>query len=231
MSELGIPIDCVSGCSFGALAGGMYAMTAADPTSLKGVIERVMGHMFSTRGMMMDINYPRTAMFTGRYLNTVLQQIFARRRCEDLLIPFACTSTDIQNFDAKTHKEGALWRIVRASMSLVGFVPPLPHHETRAEDGQICYSLLVDGGYTNQYPTEELRNLGAGTVVCVQACPEYDPISTAYGDRVLGGTISLLRLLRIKWRWYEGPDPPAQSEIQERLMYLPDWLKGDPDAL
>merc|ERR1719399_406543 len=132
-----------------------------------------------------------------------------------MLVPFACTSTDILNFAAKSHFEGPLWRVVRASMSLVGLVPPLPHQESRPEDGQVCSSLLVDGGYTNQYPTEELRQLGVGTVICVCACPDFEPVSSDYGDAVQGGWIALLRFLGIHWRWYKGPDPPPQSEIQE----------------
>merc|ERR1712190_165627 len=176
---------------------------------------------------MADLNFPRTAYFTGAFLNYVLQHTFARRRCEDMLVPFVCTSTDISNFKAKSHFEGPLWRICRASMSLVGFVPPLPHME-RGPDGEgPRNSLLVDGGYTNQYPTEELRQMGAGVVISVRVCPDFDPVSTDYGDKVNGGLISLLRLLGIKWRWFQGPDPPAQAEIQERLMFLPDAMAID----
>jgi len=226
MEELGIPIDVVSGTSFGALTGAIYSMTAAEPGSMMRVVEKVMGTSFTTRGMLADFNFPRTACFTGQYLNNVLQRTFARRRCEDMLVPFVCTSTDILNFEAKSHREGPLWRIIRASMSLVGFVPPLPHQEHCTETNQDVSSLLVDGGYTNLFPTEDLRQLGARTVICVKACPDFEAVSTDYGDSVRGGAISALRRLGIPWRWYKGPDPPNQGEIQERLMYLPDMMKG-----
>lgn len=36
------------------------------------------------------------------------KDIFARRRCEDLLIPFSCTSTDIVQFEEKA---GICWRL------------------------------------------------------------------------------------------------------------------------
>jgi lysophospholipid hydrolase len=180
--------------------------------------------------MLADLNFPRTAYFTGSFLNKVLQYTFAGRRCEDLLVPFVCTSTDILNFRARSHSEGPLWRVIRASMSLVGFVPPLPFQEIRAEDGCIQSSLLVDGGYTNQYPADQLRQLGVGTVICVRACPDFEPVSTDYGDSVLGGAVALFRRLRVPWRWYEGPDPPSQAEIQERLMFLPDAMRGAADA-
>merc|ERR1719336_1136155 len=122
--------------------------------------------------MLMDLNFPRTAYSTGNYINSLLKDTFARRRCEDLLVPFMCTSTDIVQFDDKIHREGALWRIVRASMSLVGFVPPLPFQQKRPEGG-VSSSLLVDGGYVNQYPIEALKEQGAGVVICVVACPDH----------------------------------------------------------
>merc|ERR1719296_272138 len=129
----------------------------------------------------MDFNYPRTSMFTGHFLNGILKYTFARRRCEDLLVRFACTSTDIGNFSARVHWEGPLWRIVRASMSLVGFVPPLPYQG----------SLLVDGGYSNQYPVECLKENGAGVVICAAACADFGPLNTSYGDTLWGGTTAL----------------------------------------
>lgn len=42
MQELGIPIDVVSGTSFGALAAAMYAISAPEPSSLSRVVKRVM---------------------------------------------------------------------------------------------------------------------------------------------------------------------------------------------
>lgn len=224
LEELGIPVDVVSGTSFGALVGAMYSMSAPEPGSLDRLVKRVMDTQFSTRKMLMDLNFPRTSYFTGAYLNNSLKETFARRRCEDLLLPFACTSTDIVQFESKIHREGPLWRIVRASMSLVGFVPPLPHQERRAEDGSVCSSLLVDGGYVNQYPIEVLKEYGAGVVICVVACPDYGPVCTDYGDAVQGGLVTLRKTCGCRRRW-TGPDPPSHAEIQERLMFLVESMK------
>lgn len=171
----------------------------------------------------MDLNFPRTSYFTGTYINWLLKDAFARRRCEDLLVPFMCTSTDIVHFDEKTHREGPLWRVVRASMSLVGFLPPLPFQERRVKDGTLCSSLLVDGGYSNQYPIEVLKQHGAGCVICVVASPDYGPVCTDYGDVVRGGLVSLRRMFSFGQR--PNRDPPSQAEIQERLMFLVDCMK------
>jgi len=226
MQELGIPIDVVSGTSFGALAAAMYAISAPEPSSLSRVVKRVMTTQFSTRKLLMDLTFPRTANFTGAFLNAMLKDIFARRRCEDLLIPFSCTSTDIVQFEEKVHRDGPLWRVVRASMSLVGIAPPLPHQE-RKEDGKVSTTLLVDGGYSNQYPIEVLKEHGAGTVICVECCPDYSPVCTDYGDAVWGGLVTLKRRLMCCRRNIanQDRDPPTQAEIQERLMYLVEALK------
>ncbi len=51
-----------------------------------------------------------------------------------------------------------MWRLVRASMSIVGMVPPV------MEDGE----LLVDGGYLNNIPVDVMRGLGVGTGGCLR---------------------------------------------------------------
>jgi len=223
LEEMGIPVDVVSGTSFGALAGAMYCESAPKKGSLKRYVQRVMGSTFSQTKMMLDLNFPRTAYFSGAFLNCVLKQTFGKRRCEDLLVPFACTSTDIVAFQSKLHHEGPLWRICRASMSLVGFVPPLPFAEKRSADGHVTETLLVDGGYSNQYPIEVLKEHGAGTVICVVACADFDSVNTSYGDSVNGGAISLGRFFGCRRR--VPKDPLTQAEIQERLMFLVENMK------
>lgn len=47
---------------------------------------------------------------------------------------------------------GSLWRYVRASMSLSGYLPPL----CDPKDGH----LLMDGGYINNLPGENVRRGG-----------------------------------------------------------------------
>lgn len=52
--------------------------------------------------------------------------------------------TYIQIASAISHNKGSLWRFVRASMSLSGYMPPL----CDPKDGH----LLLDGGYVNNLP-------------------------------------------------------------------------------
>ena len=63
---------------------------------------------------------------------------------QDLWIPYFCVTTDITESKMRVHNSGSLWRYVRASMSLSGYMPPL----CDPVDGH----LLLDGGYVNNLP-------------------------------------------------------------------------------
>lgn len=57
---------------------------------------------------------------------------------EDLWLPFFCVTTDISSLNIRVHSVGSLWRYVRASMTLSGYLPPI--------GDPIDGHLLVDGG-------------------------------------------------------------------------------------
>lgn len=228
MRELNLPIDVVSGTSFGALVGGMYAATALeDDDAFYKLVERVLGKEFSITGMLMDFTWPRTSKFTGAYINKLVRSACSPLRVEDLPIPFSCTSTDIYNLESAVHRKGPLWRVVRASMSLVGLVPPLPHTENK-NDPYLPEKdrLLVDGGYTNNFPVEELRDRGAGVVIKIEVSGSYLPMNYKYGDTVQGCRMMLQKRFRCS-KLHAHEQPPIQNVIEERLIFLCDKLKDD----
>ena len=147
-------------------------------------------------------------------MNFALLNIFERVHIEDLWIPFFCTSTDICRFEERVHTEGLLWRYIRASMSLVGFVPPMCDHD----------SLLVDGGYANNYPVVHAPKFGGGLIIKVIVAGNYDPLWTGFGE-TLSGWWELFRwLTSICWRRSHFPAPTIK-DIQERLMFFSDCAK------
>ena len=60
-------------------------------------------------------------------------------------------TTNLSKGEPTYHEAGTLWRLVRASMTIVGLVPPV------YEDGD----LLVDGGYLNNMPVDVMHSMGA----------------------------------------------------------------------
>jgi lysophospholipid hydrolase len=75
--------------------------------------------------------------------------VFAERMIEDLWIPYFCVSTDISSSVMRVHAHGSLWRYVRASMTLAGYLPAI----CDPQDGH----HLLDGGYINNLPVDVVR--------------------------------------------------------------------------
>ena len=59
----------------------------------------------------------------------------------------SCRSTNVTDDRLEVHTAGPLWRYVRASMGLLGLLPPFFDHGR----------LLIDGGYTDNIPVEVMR--------------------------------------------------------------------------
>jgi predicted acylesterase/phospholipase RssA len=84
--------------------------------------------------------------------------------CGDALIEntwktFFCVSGG----EATVHKEGYLWRALRASAAIPGLVPPM------VADGQ----LFVDGGIINNFPASVLSSMLRGPVVGVDVTSDW----------------------------------------------------------
>ena len=93
-----------------------------------------------------DLTYPIMAMFTGNGLNNEIRTILGDKQIEDLWIPYFCITTDLSASRMRVHSFGSLWRYVRGSMTLTGYLPPI----CDPVDGH----YLVDGGYINNLPAD-----------------------------------------------------------------------------
>ncbi|KAJ1935235.1 phosphatidylcholine and lysophosphatidylcholine phospholipase, partial [Kickxella alabastrina] len=106
----------------------------------------------------------------------------------------------------EVHTTGLLWRVVRASMSLGGFVPPLCD-----ERGD----LLVDGGYLDNLPVSVMKTeLGADMIFAIDIAGENDTSPVRYGASVSGFWVLLNHLNPLRSYWI-----PTLSEVQSRLTY------------
>eukprot|EP00795_Rhopilema_esculentum_P010763 gene10763-19552_t len=207
LEEAGIPIDMVGGTSMGAFIGALYA---EDASSFK-LIQRSRSTakiMSSITAKLFDLTYPHTSLFSGKSFNKEISDTFGERLMEDMLLPYFCITTDITNSRMRVHQTGSIWRYVRASMSLAGYLPPL----CDPTDG----NLLLDGGYVNNLPADIMRSLGAETIIAVDVGSVYEPRQTNYGDSLSGWW-----LLWNKWNPFTSTVKiPDMQEIQSRLAYV-----------
>ncbi|XP_030755536.1 neuropathy target esterase sws isoform X3 [Sitophilus oryzae] len=150
IQEAGIPIDMIGGVSIGALMGSLWC----QERNITIVIQKAREwskKMTQWWRQILDLTYPVTSMFSGKDFNKTIRGTLGETYIEDLWIPFFTITTDITASCMRIHTHGSLWRYVRASMSLSGYMPPLcdPH------DGH----LLLDGGYINNLPDLSIPRL------------------------------------------------------------------------
>ncbi|KAI5184990.1 lysophospholipid hydrolase [Nematocida homosporus] len=202
LEEAGIPIDAVGGTSMGAFVGALYAIGCnnAEVFSRAKKFARLFGSIWH---IVMDLTYPICSMFSGKTFNWVLTRIFKKRKIEDLWLPYYCVTTDILKIEERVHKFGLLWRYVRASMSLSGYLPPLCDRD----------SFLLDGGYVNNVPADAMRSMGIRNIIAVDVGSEVDSNYYNYGDSLNGFYILFQKLFGTK-RFL------SLTEIQYRLSYI-----------
>jgi len=124
LEELGIPVDFVAGTSIGAYMGAIYAMKC-DTLLLHQILSQFVTDMSSTWKKISDLTLPVTSYFHGVGFNRGIVRTFGATRIEDLWLPYFCMTTDLTDSVEIAHRNGSLWRYVRASMTLVNFLPPL----------------------------------------------------------------------------------------------------------
>lgn len=205
--EAGIPIDMVGGVSIGALVGALWCQEV-NVTTLVQKGRHWSKRMTSPWRQLWDLTYPITAWFTGAAFNETIYDLFGDRQIEDLWLPYFTVTTDITSSCMRIHRHGSLWRFIRASMSLSGYMPPM----CDPVDGH----LLLDGGYVNNLPADIMREMGAETIIAVDVGSQDDTDLTNYGDCLSGWW-----LLFKRWNPISNTVKiPSLPEIQSRLAYV-----------
>uniref|UniRef100_A0A3P9JKF6 Patatin-like phospholipase domain containing 6 n=1 Tax=Oryzias latipes TaxID=8090 RepID=A0A3P9JKF6_ORYLA len=207
MEEAGIPIDIVGGTSIGSFIGALYAEERSAVRTKQRAREwsKAMNSVFKT---VLDLTYPITSMFSGSAFNTSIYKVFQDKQIEDLWLPYFNITTDITASSMRVHQDGSLWRYVRASMTLSGYLPPL----CDPKDG----NLLMDGGYINNLPADIARNTGARTVIAIDVGSQDETDLCNYGDSLSGWWLLWKRINP----WAEKVKVPDMAEIQSRLAYV-----------
>lgn len=171
-AEQGIPIDCISGTSAGALVAGAFAagMSLADMQEVARTMRwRDVGRM----------TLSRLGVQSNARMEDYVRARFPCTRFEQLKIPFAAVATDLYTGEAVTMSgEGDVAFAIRASCALPGWYVPVADERGRQ---------LVDGGLVANIPTAAVRSLGAEVIVAVDVNRE--------GARFLGPPASAIGVL------------------------------------
>ena len=172
----GIPIDALGGTSMGALLGGTYISGMSWDEILDGA-----AIWSSSRGLF-DYTLPIVSIISGGKITRMLRSVLGDAMIEDLWQGFFCVSSSLSHAQPIVHRRGEMWKAVRASISLPGFLPPV-----KVDD-----EVLIDGSYLNNLPTDLMRQVyRSGTVIAVNVDQAielpgaFDPAPSLSGWSVL----------------------------------------------
>ena len=182
IEEAGIPIDYIAGTSMGSIIGGLYAV-GYDPDMMQKLCTEqdwnlIMKDQIPRKFMPLDKRYQerhyllsmplkdgklkiKRSMVDGVYVNMLLTRLtmpaYEDRDFDSLPVPFLCIGTDMITADPIEFRKGSLAQSIRSSMSIPFLFEPVEY------DGY----LLCDGGLTNNFPVQNVRNMGADIIIGV----------------------------------------------------------------
>lgn len=151
LTEHHIPVDFVSGTSAGSIAGAAFA----SGLSIDEIAE--LGKQMSWFRMT-GFSYSVKGLLSNQAMGEFLRRHFRADKFEDLAIPFAAVTCDLETGEEVVLKEqGDLIAAVRASCALPGVFTPI----------EIDGRTLIDGGVISNVPTKAVKKLGAEIVIAV----------------------------------------------------------------
>ena len=150
LQENGYDIRSVSGCSIGALVGGVFAAGKLDEFEkwMCAITEREIFRL-------LDISWQISGLVKGDRIIDTLKNLVGERQIEELAITFTAVATSLDNEKEVWLQEGPLFDAIRASISLPLLLTP----ERRGG------KTLIDGGVLNPVPIAP--TFGDGTDLCI----------------------------------------------------------------
>ena len=137
LEENDYQIKSISGCSMGALIGGIYAAGKLDEfeqwVSAINKIDII---------TLLDLSWEKNGLVKGDKIINTLVDLVGDQLIEDLPISFTATAADILNEKEVWIESGRLFDAIRASISLPLFFTPFDYNGDK----------LIDGGVLNPVP-------------------------------------------------------------------------------
>ena len=137
LKENNYDIRSISGCSMGALVGGVYACGKLDDFE---EWMRAISKLDIVK--LLDISWGKQGLVEGDRIITALKDLVGDRRIEDLDIEYTAVAADINREKEIWLKSGSLFDAIRASISLPLFFIP----------AELKGMSLLDGGILNPVP-------------------------------------------------------------------------------
>jgi NTE family protein len=133
----GYEIISVTGCSMGAVVGGMYCAGFLD-TYKKWLCTLTKSAVFS----LFDFTLALHGFVKGDKVLRKLKEFTGEQLIENFTIPYIAVATDIKHKKEIHFNSGSLYKALRASVGIPGVFTPVADEQ----------SVMVDGGVLNPLP-------------------------------------------------------------------------------
>jgi len=153
LEEYGLRIDYIAGSSMGSAVGAGYA-AGLSPDSLKSVV-RLSNALDFVR--LLDPIPSRAGLIDGEKIRQFLLLHIGKHQIQDLPIPYAATTVDINTGKLHIINSGDLSWAVRASISVPIIFTPVVYDSL----------ILIDGGFAEPVPVQVVRDMGADFIIAV----------------------------------------------------------------
>jgi len=170
LKENDYDIRSISGCSMGALVGGVYACDKLD------VFEewmRAISKLDIVR--LLDISWGKHGLVEGERIMTALKDLVGDRRIEDLPIGYTAVAADIEREKEVWLKHGSLFDAIRASISLPLFFTPAELNGMSLLDGGILNPVPIAPTFEDDTDLTIAVNLGASPTGNSRPVQETEP--------------------------------------------------------
>ena len=182
IDSLNIPIDYIVGTSMGAISGAMYAIGYSSDEILYETFKTNWDEAISNHKKREDLfffqkndydKYPIEFKFLDNTLYTPMALTNGQatymslnkkigiyeliNNFDDFPIPFRCNAVDLLSGQEIIFKNGSLSKALRASTSIPSVFYPVKDNNF----------LLIDGGVSNNFPSDIAKNLGADIIIGV----------------------------------------------------------------
>lgn len=133
----GYSIECVAGCSMGAVIGGVYAAGRLDAYR-----DWVSGLDYLDVLRLLDFGFGHLGAIRGERVFGRILEMLGEVNIENLPIPFTAVATDLTNQQEVWFQQGCLHQAMRASAAIPSVFAPVRQGSR----------VLVDGGLLNPLP-------------------------------------------------------------------------------
>jgi NTE family protein len=155
LERAGYEIKSISGCSIGALIGGVYAAGKLEDFE-RWICAITKMDMLT----LLDISLGNGGLVKGDRIINTLVELVGDQKIEELPIPFTAIAADVKNEKEVWINSGSLFDAIRASISLPLFFTPVKYNNTYLVDGGVLNPVPIAPTFTDNTDITIAVNLG-----------------------------------------------------------------------